>query len=209
MKTVVVIVIVLTILYLIIRYYREKRTKKLSGSTLKDERTFEEIMDGRSADEVYRELDEKEFDELTDIERDMQLALITHSEHTWMQASAVKELIESTSPIDASNQYREPIDFTLRFYEKNIRARKGETLEHINSHFPLMGKYIIKKVCNSFSNTEHNPDDSLNYSKCYDEFLFFIKHFFLKKYPEKEDRDYSMHKHFPRTADGLIDFIER
>ncbi|HEY0772172.1 MAG TPA: hypothetical protein VGD31_17750 [Sphingobacteriaceae bacterium] len=212
MKTVVYIMIAFMIVYLVIRYNWNKEPKPRPEPPLKEgERTVEEIMGGRSADEVYRELDEKEFDDLTDTERDLQLTLITHSEHTRMQASAVKELIENPQQIDTSNQYREPIDFTLRFYEKNIKIKEKEALEHLHTHFPLMGRYIIKKVSgNESSEPEVYSDNTqVNYRNCYNEFLFFIKHFFLKKYPQKSDRDISIYKHFPRTADGLIDFIER
>lgn len=71
MKTFVVIVIVLAIIYIIIReylYILTRPRKNIEPEVIEGERTIEEIMEGKPIDFVYAELDAKELEDLTDNE---------------------------------------------------------------------------------------------------------------------------------------------
>lgn len=71
MKTFVVIVIVLAIIYIIIReylYILSRPRKTIEPEVNEGERTIEEIMEGKPIDLVYAELDAKELEDLTDNE---------------------------------------------------------------------------------------------------------------------------------------------
>jgi len=70
MKTFVVIVIVLAIIYIIISDYWHitGSRKTIEPEVNEGERTVEEILDGRNIDLLYAELDAKELEDLTDNE---------------------------------------------------------------------------------------------------------------------------------------------
>ncbi len=71
MKTFVVIVIVLAIIYIIIREYLDILTrprKNIESEVKERELTIEEIMEGKPIYLVYAELDDKELEDLTDNE---------------------------------------------------------------------------------------------------------------------------------------------
>lgn len=92
MKTVVYIMIALAIVFLIIRYYWEREPKERPEPPLKEgERTIDEIMDGRTFNEIFEELDNKEPEELTANESWVLYNITVYGEQQRMQAdSSVK-----------------------------------------------------------------------------------------------------------------------
>jgi len=85
MKTFIIVVIGITMLYLLVRQYfvyKAKLDDKLAKQNLdEDERDIERIIGGRPWHEVYAELDAKELEDLTPNENQVLLAITLSREH--------------------------------------------------------------------------------------------------------------------------------
>lgn len=85
MKSIILIsIICITIVYLIVRHQWEKRQKAkklLLKEASRDQRTVEEIFEGRSYDEIYAELDSKEYEDLSTNELEALLSITLSYEH--------------------------------------------------------------------------------------------------------------------------------
>ena len=110
-----------------------------------------------------------------------------------------------TLPDEHGNPFKELINFTLQYFEKDIKDKPVEAENQLRSAFPLMHEFIhrqISKQQNSIS-IENNFDEQ----QAYYEFLDFCKTVLCSLYPEKNERDLQIRRHFKIFHNDLIQFI--
>ena len=172
---------------------------------------------GMDEEELYWLLENKENndEELTNEEKKFledegwaQLGRTLHREHLYGRSLAVRELINNnylTLPDEHGNPFKELINFTLQYFEKYIKDKPVEAENQLRSAFPLMHEFIhrqISKQQNSIS-IENNFDEQ----QAYNEFLEFCKTVLCSLYPEKNERDLQIIRHFKILHNVLIQFM--
>ena len=82
MKYIIILIILAIVAFIILRsIHKKKESIERLKEAAKDQRSIEEIFSGRTMDEVFEELDKKEYDELSPNESEALLAIHLQWEH--------------------------------------------------------------------------------------------------------------------------------
>jgi hypothetical protein len=182
----------------------ENKTSKVK------ELSIDELYPSMTDEEILSAILEKDEDELTSEELWIKLGMTLHNEHLYGRSLAIKELLNNSYQIlndEYGNPFKEPINFTILYFEKFIVDKPDEAEKLLRSAFPLMHQFIYRKISKQ-QNTiviENNFDEQI----AYDEFMVFCKNIFISLYPEKDIRNKLIKQHFKNLSNDLINFIER
>lgn len=92
------------------------------------ELSIEELYPNMTDDEIWSAILEKDEDDLTSIELDIQLRMILHNQHLYGRSLAIKELLNNSYQIlkdEYGNPFKELIKFTLLYFENYERQTSG------------------------------------------------------------------------------------
>lgn len=169
-------------------------------------------------DELFRILDNKENDDeiLTTTEKKnledegwSYLQRILESERNLGRSMAIEELVNNnykTLSIKSGNPWKEPIDFTLKYFEQYIFTKSHEAEIQLKFSFPIMHEYIQRHIFKEQTIIPFNTN--FEEQEAYQEFLVFIKLFYLSFYPDKDIRDKQIKHDFKTINNELINFIQ-
>lgn len=195
-----------------------KNNSNLQSENLKEnEKTLEELYPGKSNDEIWTELIEKDDDDLTGEELSFKLGMTLHNEHIYGRSLAIKDLVENKYQIlsdEYGNPFKELINFTLLYFANGKFANKEELLNIIQGHFPIMNSHLIRQLNLLNQNLQLETDlkndtvINLDEQKGYDEFLDFTCKLFAQSFTDKNLRDKAIRNNFKIISSDLISFID-
>jgi hypothetical protein len=188
-----------------------------SEMTKEPEKTLDELYEGKSDDEIWSAILEKDEDDLTREELSFNLEMTLHNEHSCGRSLAIKSLVNNEYeilPDKYGNPFQELINFTLLYFANSKFTDNVELKNIIQNYFPVMYKYLFRQV------NKINPKLLLTYSEiddnhlfdeqnAYDEFINFMFILFTKNFKDKNERDFAIERNFNIMAGDLILYIER
>ena len=172
--------IFIVILRWIGRSLNNSKTKVLENrnNELQKEKTFdeaiEELYPNMTEDEIWAAILAKDENELTMDELYFKYGATLLEEQSRALKIIINELIENKYDIlsDSENHYKEPINRTLKYFDKKLKENPLETEIELRNSFPIMHQYILNHILkqNSITNNE-NIDEQVAYQE-FDVFLY-------------------------------------
>jgi hypothetical protein len=138
-----------------------------------------------------------------------ELDLKLDREYRYGRSLAIIELAENgyqIQSVESGNPFKEPINFTLHYFDKYFSEKPIEAEKLLRDSFPTMHLYIKRQISNE--QYEINDNDTFDKQRAYDEFLFFCKKTFCSLYPDKSIRDEQIRHHFKINDYALIRYID-
>lgn len=198
--------ILLIIIIAVYYFFRKEKDTNTKNSSSIDEKSIEELYPNMSYGQIMSILSDKDESEMTDSEVFFYFGMTMYNEGVDGRSKAIEQLLNNNYTIledEFGNQYKEVINFVLRYFEDNTEEVDTE----LARPFPIMHTYIHRHLSREENDIE--IEDNFNAEKAYNEFLYFCKNYFLTVYPNKIERDSQIHLYFKKTAHGLIEFFDR
>lgn len=138
------------------------------------EESIEELYPNMTEDEIWEAILAKDENELTFDELCIKFGGTLAEEHSRARSFIINELIENTYDIlsDPENHFKEPINYTLKYYDMKLKENPTETEIELRNSFPIMHQYILNHILkqNIITNNEN-----IDKQDAYQEFWVFGK----------------------------------
>jgi hypothetical protein len=150
----------------------ENRNNELPKEKTFDE-AIEELYPNMTEDEIWEAILAKDENELTIDELCIKFGGTFIEEQSRALKIIVNDLIENKYDMssDTENHYKEPINRTLKYFDKKFKENPFETEIELRNSFPVMQKYILNHILKQNIITDNENVDEL---LAYNEFHVFV-----------------------------------